>query len=112
VYKGATATDKERKQKLYNLFHDGDKNNANSVSLGDHVCEGSSYFTGLYDEVTNDAGVIKRVLKDCLSIDSTSRFVAGKEISRQMLHLATMMKTEFKPWKPCATVKRHQLSCP
>jgi hypothetical protein len=44
------------------------------------------YFTGLYGKVTNDAGVITRVLKDCLSRDSTSCFAAGKEISTKMLH--------------------------
>jgi hypothetical protein len=49
VYKSSRTTEKERKQRLYNLFH-GDQNDQNNVSLVDHVFEGTGCFTGLYDD--------------------------------------------------------------
>jgi hypothetical protein len=37
VYKGSRTNEKERRQRLYNLFH-GDPNDSNNVSLLDHGC--------------------------------------------------------------------------
>jgi hypothetical protein len=75
---------------LYNLFH-GDPNDQNNLSLVDHVFEGTGCFTGLYD----DDSSLERVIKDCLSRDPVSRFAAGKQFTRQLLHAPTLKKKEY-----------------
>jgi hypothetical protein len=95
VYQKERTNDKNKKDKLYELFH-GDPNDANRLSLVDHIFEGTSYFTGLYDEVTDETGV-QRVLKNCLSRDPKCRYVAGegKDITKEILHAGTMAKSDY-----------------
>ena len=79
--KSGRMSDKDKKCFLCKLLH-GDQNDANRASLVDHMFEGTSCFSGVYDEVTNEAGV-KRVLKICLSRDPKSRCVAGEDITKE-----------------------------
>jgi hypothetical protein len=87
-------SNKDKKIKLYDLFH-GDPNGANRVSLVDHIFAGLSHFAGVYeDEVTNETGV-KRFLKHCLTRDPKSCYVAGQDIKEEALHVGTLAKTDY-----------------
>jgi hypothetical protein len=89
VYRGARTNDKERRQRLYNLFH-GDPNDSNNVSLVDHLYEGTGCFTGLYEDSESE-----RAIKDCLSRVPGYRFVAGKQVTKELLHSSTLKKKDY-----------------
>jgi hypothetical protein len=90
VYKGSRTNEKERRQRLYNLFH-GDPNDSNNVSLVDHLYEGTGCFTGLYE----DNNQPERVMKDCFTRAPQSRFVSGKESTKEVLHASTLKKGDY-----------------
>jgi hypothetical protein len=64
VYKGSRTNEKERRQRLYNLFH-GDPNDSNNVSLVDHGC------------IKEESGWLLRVLESrlLLLVVVVARFV-------------------------------------
>ena len=64
------------------------------MSLVDHIFQGTAHFTGVYDEVTDETG-IHRVLKDCLSRDAKSSYIAGREITKELLHAGTLTKSDY-----------------
>ena len=93
VYESERMSDKDRKDRLQDLFH-GDPNNGNSMSLVDHIFQGTAHFTGVYDEVTDETG-IHRVLKDFFSRDAKCSYFAGDDITKEILHAGTLTKSDY-----------------
>jgi hypothetical protein len=55
---------------------------------------GTSYFTGVYNKVTNETKV-QQIFKDCLSRDAKSCYIADLDITKEVLHVDILGKSDY-----------------
>jgi hypothetical protein len=93
VYKSKVMSDEDKKTSLYRKYH-GNPLDQDYVSLVDQFLQGVGPFRGLFDQeevLNNEPGNTGRigsgrlVLKDCLTQDSSKKYVVGIHLTRDVL---------------------------